>query len=386
MIFTLEALKAKHGDSLLLHYGEQSSPELIVIDGGPKGVYKQALKTRLDEIKESRFPNESLPIRLLMVSHIDDDHIVGVLDLTDELVNLHDAGRKLPYDITTLWHNSFDDILGNQPNALFASLETAAMPAAIGGPMPSRFPLSRGGAAVVASVPQGQRLRQNARKLSLGINFGSPGLVLAPASGKKSVKMGSGLTFTVIGPNQQRLKNLQEEWDKQLARMKKVKAKEAAAIAAAFTDSSVYNLSSIIVIAQAGNRRMLLTGDARGDEIIEGLQKQSLMKGGTVHFDVLKVPHHGSDRNVSTDFFRQVMADNYVISADGKFGNPELATLKMISDARGKGTYRVYLTNKETRLESFYKRERAAGKKCEYVFGKKDALSVRVDLDRPLKY
>ena len=36
MIFTLEALEAKHGDSLLLHYGTKKSPQLIVIDGGPQ--------------------------------------------------------------------------------------------------------------------------------------------------------------------------------------------------------------------------------------------------------------------------------------------------------------------------------------------------------------
>ena len=33
-IFTLEALQAKHGDALLLHYGDAASPRLIVIDGG----------------------------------------------------------------------------------------------------------------------------------------------------------------------------------------------------------------------------------------------------------------------------------------------------------------------------------------------------------------
>ena len=32
MLFTLEALSAKHGDSLLLHYGKPAAPKLIVID------------------------------------------------------------------------------------------------------------------------------------------------------------------------------------------------------------------------------------------------------------------------------------------------------------------------------------------------------------------
>ena len=46
-VFTLEALEAKYGDSLLLHYGDHTDPRLIVIDGGPAAVYKAALRPRL---------------------------------------------------------------------------------------------------------------------------------------------------------------------------------------------------------------------------------------------------------------------------------------------------------------------------------------------------
>ena len=54
MIFSLEALRARHGDSLLLHYGTKSDPKLIVIDGGPSGVFKGALKPRLEALREER--------------------------------------------------------------------------------------------------------------------------------------------------------------------------------------------------------------------------------------------------------------------------------------------------------------------------------------------
>ena len=56
MLFTLEALQAKHGDSLILHYGKPKSPKMIVIDGGPAGVYKESLRPRLEELKTSRSP------------------------------------------------------------------------------------------------------------------------------------------------------------------------------------------------------------------------------------------------------------------------------------------------------------------------------------------
>src|SRR6185503_13237830 len=77
MLFTLEALHAKHGDSLLLHYGKPGAPNLIVIDGGPAGVYKTSLRPRLTELKQSRSADAPLTIRMMMVSHLDDDHING---------------------------------------------------------------------------------------------------------------------------------------------------------------------------------------------------------------------------------------------------------------------------------------------------------------------
>ena len=83
-IFTLEALEAAHGDSLLLHYGSTAKPRLIVIDGGPKDIFKKSLSPRLKAIRQAR-GGGSLEVRMIMVSHIDDDHITGVIDLANEL-------------------------------------------------------------------------------------------------------------------------------------------------------------------------------------------------------------------------------------------------------------------------------------------------------------
>ena len=121
MPFVLEALEAKQGDALLLHYGKDSDPKLIVIDGGPSGVYAGSLKPRLDEIKQERSPDDPLPIRMVMVSHMDDDHINGILQMVNQLVGLKERHKPLPYDIITLWHNSFDDLLGNGAGALVAA-------------------------------------------------------------------------------------------------------------------------------------------------------------------------------------------------------------------------------------------------------------------------
>jgi hypothetical protein len=59
----------------------------------------------------------------------------------------------------------------------------------------------------------------------------------------------------------------------------------------------------------------------------------------------LKVPHHGSDNNMETIFFKRVPADHYIFSGDGEHGNPERATLQMLLDARGaEADYTIHLT------------------------------------------
>ena len=44
--FTLEALPARYGDCLLLHYGSDEKPGLILIDGGPGKVWEKSLQPR----------------------------------------------------------------------------------------------------------------------------------------------------------------------------------------------------------------------------------------------------------------------------------------------------------------------------------------------------
>ena len=87
MIFSLDVRRARKGDCLLLHYGTESAPALVLIDGGPSNVYKPHLKPRLEKIQAGSGlgAGDPLPIDLMMVSHVDDDHIHGMLDFTREL-------------------------------------------------------------------------------------------------------------------------------------------------------------------------------------------------------------------------------------------------------------------------------------------------------------
>jgi hypothetical protein len=335
MIFTLEALRAKHGDSLLLHYGKKSDPQLMVIDGGPSGVFNQNLKPRLAELKAERSGDDPLPIRLLMVSHIDDDHIRGVLDLTKGLVRQMESEESLDWEIAALWHNSFDDLVGEGAEKMVEEASVGLSLADLeGGALLPADGVSRPSALVLASVAQGRNLRLDAKKLALELNPPDGRLLTGAETGDPPLEFEGGLSFRVVGPNRQRIAELQKKWAEELERRKRSEA--AKVEAAAYVDESVFNLSSIAVLAEAGGKTMLLTGDARGDDLLGGLEKAGLLKKDKLHVDVLKMPHHGSDRNVETDFFRRVTADHYVFSGDGRHGNPEVATFAMIFAAREK--------------------------------------------------
>jgi hypothetical protein len=203
MIFTLEALKAAYGDALLLHFGDPKAPQLAVIDGGPRGVYNSVLKPRLNKLMENkqRLSDGQLPIRLLMVSHIDDDHVNGVLAMANELA---DTTGKRPYQIESLWHNSFDDIVGNKGQELAASLAPFVKNVLTTGTMPAQAPLKTLHAALVmASVKQGRDLRDAAKRLGWDINkeFGGK-LVRLPTAGVRTVPIADGMTLTPLGPRE----------------------------------------------------------------------------------------------------------------------------------------------------------------------------------------
>jgi ribonuclease BN (tRNA processing enzyme) len=375
-MLTLEALRAKHGDALLLHHGTEAKPRLIVIDGGPPGVYPDALKPRLEQLRKQQKLADTKPLEidLLMVSHIDEDHIAGVLELMQKL---RDQDGPKSWKIQRIWHNAFDDILGNT-DASIASAGGGLSPASLDDA------LAREGSLVLASVGQGRNLRKLIDAFHLDGNAPFAGLV---KRGHAPIKIGN-LTLTVVAPDKDRLEKLQDDWDKKIKPiLKKEKAHKAEI--AEFVDGSVYNLSSIVVLVESEGKRILLTGDGRGDHTLDGLEAAKLLDHGKLHVDILKCPHHGSIRNVAKKYFETITADHYVISADGKFDNPDVATLKLISTARKDDKFTIHLTNPIDKfvkpaigkaVKKFFDTEKAAGRKYKVNIRPAADLSVQVPL------
>jgi hypothetical protein len=196
---------------------------------------------------------------------------------------------------------------------------------------------------VLASVAQGRQLRLDLKALNIEINKRFKDRVALQDGAAEPWECGE-LTLTVIGPTQHELDDLREEWKKQLDKIL-AKDEAAATASAAKLDRSVANLSSIVAIAESGGKTALLTGDARSDMILKWLGDTGRLDGaGKAHFDILKLPHHGSDRNVSLDFFQRITADHYVVCGNGGHGNPEPATLEMIFEARPDLGFELHMT------------------------------------------
>lgn len=363
MIFSLDVRRARKGDCLLVHFGSKDDPGLVMIDGGPSGVYKPHLKPRIEQIRAAREleDDESLSVDMLLISHVDDDHIQGILDLTKEETTRKAAHRANLLKVLNFWHNSFDEIIDHEPDELTASVRKQFGEAAVSGrgELPDRARIDiedrfghddqevvASSLKVLASIAQGFRLRLDAKALDYPRNLGFGGKLVMAAAGAKPFTVSKRLKLTVVGPMKPELKALHKKHVEWLKKLEK-EGKSPADALAAYVDKSVPNLSSIVLWAEADGKTMLLTGDARGDKILEGLQLVGLLGKGAkskVEVDLVKVPHHGSANNLDRDFFKRIIARHYVFSGDGEHGNPEREALEMLIAARGNAGYEIHLT------------------------------------------
>lgn len=388
----VEALRAKQGDCLLLLYGDPTRPRVSLIDGGPSGVWRDALQPRLAQLRKERAP-ERLAIGLMLVSHIDDDHIDGLIQLTELLEEQQNSDDSF-LDVDVLWHNSFDDLLGDTDATLAAPDAGNATQAAAGG-RGGGPGLSDGSGFAATSVNQGQTLRDNAAALALNVNRPFDGLVRAGVD-ESVVTLPDGLTITVLGPEEKQLGELHEAWDKELMKEHNKFGP------AAYLDNSFSNLASIVALMEIEGHTLLLTGDARGDDIIRNARAAGLLgSNDRLPLDLLKLPHHGSDRNVDVDFFETFPADHYVISGDGSHGNPEVETFRMLFAARGDDAshFTIYLTYDPASYKPYQRRRRepaqpypvdqllkvfadqeAAGQDFDVIFPGPTDVSVSIDL------
>jgi hypothetical protein len=112
-----------------------------------------------------------------------------------------------------------------------------------------------------------------------------------------------------------------------------------------FLDKSVANLSSIVAMLEIYGRSMLLTGDARGDEILKAaIDAGYLGPDGRIHVDILKLPHYGSTRTLSAEFFAMIAAEHYVMASLTRFKLPDPKVVGMIAASRGADEFQIHIS------------------------------------------
>src|SRR6266508_1548947 len=156
-MFRFHVVQAEFGDCLVLEYGSKDQPRFTLIDGGPPQNFADNLDPVLREIA---LRNPSLDLAIL--SHVDNDHVTGMVDYFAELQG---GGAGLPKP-KELWHNSWgraldpDGAIAPRLKALISATRTAAMPNA--------------GNAVLG-IDEGNALRTKAKLLGIPINQSIPG-------------------------------------------------------------------------------------------------------------------------------------------------------------------------------------------------------------------
>jgi hypothetical protein len=312
-MFKLHAVQAEFGDSLIVQYTDDGRDKFLLIDGGPPEIYRTRLKSALRTVAGNH-------LQRVILSHVDNDHIIGLLDLLAEIRSEVDAGNPAPVEIGGVWHNSFSRTV-DRDGTLAPRMQSLLLTARSQGAEET--------AAGILGIAEGGRLRTLCKTLRLPLNVGfTDDLICADTA--EPLELGS-LRLRVVGPTQANLDELQKEWEKWLDAHEDAIGREPHALSNA--DVSKPNLSSICLHLEENGKTMLLTGDARSDHVLQGLGMAGLLTDGKLHLNVLKVMHHGSDRNVTKTFFRKITADTYVISANGKNNNPDLATLIWLVEA-----------------------------------------------------
>ncbi len=332
----LHAIQAKFGDCFVLEYGD-ALPEYILIDGGPSGVYNDHLRPALSDILKGK-----AALSDVIISHVDNDHIIGVLDLLTELQKQHDTGQPLFLQIGKVWFNTFGQTVGNLD--IENKIDKVNKVAAVNGLKMTEMSLALNG------IREGSQVMKRTRVLKIPVNASAPrGFYLAAKD--NPVIQQSNLKIHVVGPTRDNLLKLQKEWEEWVKKNEQaIDGGKYTKDFAAAMDRSVPNLSSIVLLIEADGKSMLLTGDCRGDHLQQGLIETGLSADGKIHVDLFKVPHHGSKRNTTKKFFEEVTADVYVISADGTYDNPDDDTLFWIVESANAAGRKVKLvfTNETT--------------------------------------
>jgi hypothetical protein len=336
-VIKLHVVQAEYGDCFILESKFGKDLVNVLIDGGPYQTFEKHLKPAIQKVLlNGKFD-------LMVLSHIDNDHIIGLLNLLEEIKNQRESGKKELVTVEKIWHNSFKNLLllPDEPMRFITNI------------FRDQSLIKRNNileSLIMKGFQQGTDLTKLAKLLKIPINQGF-GEVIEVDDKVKSTRLNN-INLQILGPSKKNLEKLRKEWNDWFTKKQETKKTESELIQ--ILDKSVPNLASIMFLAKIKNRKILFTGDGLGHDVINILSKNAMLdQRGRFYVDVLKVPHHGSDRNASPEFFKTVIAKYYIISANGRDDNPSLNTLRWIIESENtvRNAKKIILTNMTPNFE-----------------------------------
>lgn len=304
-MFRLTMLPAQQGDALWMEYGPEESPFRILIDAGTPPTEPIVRQRILD------LPEDRRRLELMIITHIDTDHIGGVLKLLSD----PPAGLK----IGDVWFNerrhlerpqeshlgAIDgEILGVQLDALEwtwnAAFGTSLVVVGQGDDLPPFVDLEGGMRLTLLSPGPIETEALKTKWLAeLDENH------LDPTSPDYAEKLSEAMHRKgVVAPST--LGDEEAESTEELA-------------SHLFTeDDSPANGSSIAVLAEHDGRSCLLTGDGVPSAIIRSIRRLLASRHQTsLRVDAVKLPHHGSQHNLNAELLDLVVSPRWLFSTNG---------------------------------------------------------------------
>ena len=297
----IQFLKAFNGDSILISFAdEKDGNKNILIDGGTGRSYQYknkkgkpeagALQLAIQEIHKNK---EN--IDLLILTHVDDDHIGGILKWFEKDILAKDIVQKV-------WFNSGRLIF-----------EDKKVPE-----ISSNLQVVKDSRSLDTSIKQGIAFEEYIEKHKIWDRK------LIKNLGKKTVLHELGLSFTILSPDEIKLKSLLKKWDAEDNNLDTAKSddydktlKQLLLQDQFSEDKSIHNGSSIAFILTFKDKNMLFLGDAHPLLLIKSLNELGYSKGNPIKAEFMKVSHHGSKSNTNYDLLNLIDTSKYIISSNG---------------------------------------------------------------------
>lgn len=76
------------------------------------------------------------------------------------------------------------------------------------------------------------------------------------------------------------------------------------------------NSQSIVILVECEGKKVLLPGDCTPVELHKAIKKYNIIHGSPMIIDLMKLPHHGSYRNITKDILKEIECSSFVISTN----------------------------------------------------------------------